>query len=201
MNIWDDRYREPGFAYGVDANDFLAAHAAQIPSGRVLCLAEGEGRNAVFLAKRGFDVHAVDLSRVGLEKASECVTREGVHITTEVADLGSLSLEPSYWHGIVSIFAHMPAKARKALNSQVVQALRPGGIFMLEAFTSRQLAIGGVGGPSGQQLDFFMSLEELRKELAGLSLLHAQELDREVNEGRFHQGRSAVVQLIAQKGA
>lgn len=200
MSFWDDRYREPGFAYGTDANDFLAAQAAKIPVGRVLCLAEGEGRNAVFLAKRGYDVHAVDLSPVGLKKAAEHAAREGVRITTEVADIGTLHLEPSCWQGIVSISAHIPTAARKALHARVVPALSPGGIFILEAYTVRQLEIGGLGGPGKQQLDFFMSLAALREELAGLNILHAQELDRDVNEGRFHRGRGAVVQFVAQKG-
>jgi len=201
MNMWDNRYSEPGFAYGVEPNEFLAAHADTLPAGRVLCLAEGEGRNAVFLAKRGLAAHAMDLSAVGLNKAAELAAREGVTITTEVADLGNVTLRPDYWNSIVSIFAHMPAAARRHLHAEVVRALAPGGVFVLEAFTSRQLDIGGVGGPGRHQLDFFMSLAALEDELKGLDLLHAAEIDREINEGKFHRGRCAVVQVVARKRA
>jgi SAM-dependent methyltransferase len=199
MNFWDTRYSSSEFAYGKEPNDFLRQNIAQIPKGRVLCLAEGEGRNGVFLAKHGFSVHAVDLSPIGLEKAMAYAAAEGVEITTETADLGLLTIHPSSWSGIISISAHMPSSARKKLHRQVVAGLKVGGVFILEAYTRRQLEIGGIGGPSSSQLDFFMSLEELRLELDGLNFIHAKELDREVNEGEFHRGTSAVVQIIARK--
>lgn len=201
MSFWDERYGQEGFAYGTDPNEFLVAQVRRIPHGRVLCLAEGEGRNAVFLAKLGYEVHAVDLSRVGLQKAQALAARHGVSITTEVADLGVLELRHGYWQGIVSIFAHMPPAARKALHARVVGALSPGGAFVLEAYTPRQREIGGIGGPSEQQADLFMSLASLQTELAGLEFEHAQELDRDVNEGRFHRGRGAVVQVVGRKAA
>lgn len=199
-NPWDEKYRTPQYRYGTEPNEFLVAHVDLLPTGRVLSLAEGEGRNAVFLAKRGFAVHAIDLSPVGLAKATVLAEREGTSITTEVADLGQVTLAPGAWNGIVSIFAHMPAEARRALHAQVVQGLAPGGVLLLEAYTGRQLQLGGVGGPSAQQRDWFMSLTELRNELAGLEMLQARELERDVFEGQFHRGRGAVVQVVARKG-
>ncbi len=100
---------------------------------------KAKGRNAVFLAKLGFEVHAIDFSEVGLTKATSLAAQEGVSITTEVADLGSVVLQPGHWNGIVSIFAHIPAASRRALHAQVVQALASEGLFMLEAYTLRQL--------------------------------------------------------------
>jgi SAM-dependent methyltransferase len=201
MSIWDERYSESVFAYGKDPNDFLVANIGALPRGRALCLAEGEGRNAVFLAGHGFSVHAIDQSEVGLSKARAFAAENGVKITTETADLGVIAIEPSAWDCIVSVFAHVPSAIRKRLHSQVVHALAPNGVFILEAYTRRQLEIGGTGGPKADQIDLFMSLASLREELSGLDFLHAIEIERDVNEGRFHAGNAAVVQVIARKRA
>lgn len=197
MNFWDDRYSEDGFAYGTQPNDFLAAEAHRIPPGRILCLAEGEGRNAVYLAKLGYDVTAIDQSAIGLEKAQHLAQQLGVKINTIVSDLAAFDMGDNGWQGIVSISAHVPPDIRRRTHQQVVQGLVPGGMFILEAYTPRQIEIGGTGGP--KQPELCMSLNSLRDELAGLNWLHAQELEREVNEGSYHKGRGAVVQLIANK--
>lgn len=199
--FWNARFGEAGFAYGDKPSDLLAEYAAMLPQGRVLCLAEGEGRNAVFLARLGHSVHAVDLSPVGLEKAQQLAAREGVRISTEVADLSERAFETDHWDVIVSIWAHMPSTMRRALHAQVVRALRPGGIFLLEAYTPRQPDMPGVGGPSREQEDWLMTLAALREELAGLELLHAVERERVVEEGPYHHGLSSVVQIVARRPA
>lgn len=194
---WDTRYAEPGWAFGTEPNDFLRAHAARLPAGgRVLCLAEGEGRNAVWLAEQGFEVTGVDLSPVGLAKAQQLASERGVRITTQVADLAEFDLGASAWDGIVSIFAHVPADVRAPLHRRVVSALRAGGVLVLEAYTPKQ-AEHGTGGP--QHADRFMTLAGLRTELASLEFEHAAELEREVIEGRYHTGRASVVQVVARR--
>jgi SAM-dependent methyltransferase len=197
--FWNDRYREEGFAYGTEPNDFIRAQAHLIPPGRVLCLAEGQGRNAVYLAKLGYTITAVDLSPIGLQKAQELAAEQGVSIETQAVDLAEFQIEPDAWQGIVSVFAHVSPPIRTRIHGQVVTGLAPGGIFILEAYTPHQLESKGVGGPGREHVDKLMSLVELRKELAGLTFLHAQELQREVVEGRFHSGVSAVVQVVARR--
>lgn len=200
--MWDRRYREAGFAYGTQANDFLRAQHHRIPrGGRVLCLAEGEGRNAVFLARQGYRVTAVDQSSVGLEKAQRLAREKGVTITTEVADLAGYDLGCEVWDGIVSIWAHLPSALRQQVHRQVVLALKKGGVLLLEAYTLRQLTMSGTGGPAASQPDMFMSRRELLRELNGLEFELAAELQRNISEGRCHQGESAVVQLIARKAS
>ncbi len=194
--MWDERFAEPGFAYGTKENDFLASVADRIPPGRVLSLAEGEGRNAVFLASLGFDVTAVDTSSVGLEKARVLAAERGVSITTIEADLASFAIEEGGWQGIVSVFCHMPPPLRKALHRRCVAGLAPGGVFALEGFHVRQLEYG-TGGPKDP--DRLFSLDELRGELDGLDLVVAQEIDREIHEGRYHKGTAAVVQILARR--
>lgn len=199
--MWDQRYSEQGFAYGTLPNDFLKEEFQQIPAaGNVLCLAEGEGRNAVFLARQGFSVTAVDQSSVGLNKANGLAHENGVEINTIQADLATFDLGINHWDGIVSIAAHVPPAIRQDLHSRVLRALKNGGIFLLEAYTIRHLEMNGAGGPPASQKDLFMSMQVLTAELAGLDFIIARELDRHITEGKYHQGHSAVVQLLARKG-
>jgi SAM-dependent methyltransferase len=198
--MWDQRYSEAGFAYGTEPNDFLEAEYSRIPKGgRVLCLAEGEGRNAVFLARLGYTVTAVDQSSVGLEKARKLAQDHGVEIETIVADLNDFDPGVEQWDGIVSIWAHVPEALRHKLHKQVVAALKNNGVFILEAYTVRHIDMEGVGGPPPEHTDFFMSLDTLYKELEGLEMVHAVEIDRMISEGNYHVGESAVVQVVARK--
>lgn len=196
--MWDQRYAEPGFAYGSEPNDFLSQNAERyLPAGgEVLSLAEGEGRNAVFLAQRGFRVTGVDGSPVGLAKARALAAERGVAIETVVADLADYDLGAARWDGIVSIWCHTPPALRARLHRAVVAALRPGGVVLLEAYTPKQLAYRTGGPPDAAMM---MTADGLRAELAGLDILVADERLREVHEGKYHQGTSAVVQLIARK--
>ena len=122
--MWDQRYSETGFAYGEAPNDFIKSEYVRIPrGGQVLCLAEGEGRNAVFLAEKGYSVTAVDISPVGLKKAEQLARKRGVKITTVVSDLANFDFGDKRWDGIVSIFAHTPPDVRKHVHYCVKSAL------------------------------------------------------------------------------
>ena len=194
--MWNERYSAPGYVYGTAPNDFLAAQAHRIPLGRVLSLADGEGRNGVHLASLGHAVTSVDASSVGLAKACALATARGVRIETIEADLAEFAIAADAWEGIVSIFCHLPPSLRRRVHGQVVRGLVPGGIFILEAYRPAQLAFG-TGGPSDP--DLMPTLEALREELAGLELEHALETERGVQEGDCHRGRSAVVQVVARR--
>ncbi|MDX9834383.1 MAG: class I SAM-dependent methyltransferase [Desulfobulbus sp.] len=192
--MWDKRYATDEFIFGTEPNTFLAAMADRIPPGRVLSLGEGEGRNAVFLAARGCSVVAVDASSVGLAKARRLAEERGVQIETVATDLADFPVLPGEWDAIVSIFCHPWPGIRANLYRRCVHGLRPGGVFVLEAYTPAQLR-HGTGGPPDK--DRLMTLATLRSELAGLDFLHAVELEREVQEGRLHHGLAAVVQVVA----
>ena len=196
--MWDQRYREQGYAFGVEPNDFLRESAAHIPAGRVLSLAEGEGRNAVYLASLGYAVTGVDQSTVGLGKARALAGGRSLVIDTQVADLADYAIEPETWDGIVSIFAHLPTAVRRRLYASVIVGLRPGGVFILEAYGPAQPTFG-TGGPS--DLDLLPPLAELRDELDGLEFVIARELERPVVEGRYHTGQASVVQIVGRKPA
>jgi SAM-dependent methyltransferase len=194
--MWDERYRGENYFYGTGPNDFLARHYGEIPAGEVLCLAEGEGRNAVFLAEQGYQVTAVDASAVGLQKATRLAAQRGVSITTVHADLADFDPGTARWSGIVSIFCHLPAPLRQEVHGRLADALGAGGVLLLEAYTPAQLQFGTGGPPVA---DMMMDREILRSEIPGLSFRHLQELEREVIEGEGHTGHAAVVQAIAVK--
>ena len=192
--MWDERYATDEYLYGTEANTFLTSVIDRIPPGRVLCLAEGEGRNAVWLAEQGRSVTAVDASPVGLDKARQLAAARGVYIDAVVADLADYPIPADHWDGIVSIFCHIRPDLRLDLHRRSVRGLRPGGVFVLEAYTPAQLR-HRTGGPPNEAM--LMTLAGLRQELAGLDFVHAVECEREVVEGRLHHGLGAVVQVVA----
>jgi len=196
--VWDQRYAEDGFAYGVEPNDFLKEQAERIPPGPVLCLAEGEGRNAVYLAGRGHPVTAVDLSQVGLDKARRLAASRGLVLETICADLAEFTPERGVWAGVVSVWCHVPPPVRVRLHRAVVDALMPGGVFLLEAYTPAQVG-RGTGGPP--VVGPMMTATALRAELLGLELDLIEEVERDVQEGRYHNGWSSVVRVLGRKPA
>lgn len=194
--MWDERYKTDEYVYGTEPNDFLKQNASKLKGSKVLCLAEGEGRNAVYLGKLGFDVTAVDASRVGLDKAQRLATDHQVNIEVQVADLADYDPGESQWDAVVSIFCAIPGVIRKRLHQRVVCALKPGGYFLLEAYTPAQV-MNDTGG--GKDPDTMQTLQSVREELAALEFQYLAELERDVLEGRFHTGRGSVVQCLAIK--
>jgi SAM-dependent methyltransferase len=196
--FWDDRFGGDGYTYGQEPNTFLSAEAHRIPLGRVLCLAEGEGRNAVFLAGLGHDVTAVDFSAEGLRKAERLARERNVKLTTVHADLATYEIEDESFTGIVAIFMHLPMAVRKRVLGLVARALRPGGVFILEAYRPEQLAFG-TGGPRDAAL--LPTLASLKEELSSLTFEVGREVERDVHEGALHAGPSATVQVVATRSA
>lgn len=125
--MWDEWYGKPGSVYGTNPNDFLVSVAPRIPQGRILCLGEGEGRNAVYLASLAYEVVAVDQSEVGLAKAEKLAAQQGVKIKTIVADLADFIIEPKSWQGVVSIFCHLPSALWEQVHRDAVAGLTLGG--------------------------------------------------------------------------
>lgn len=195
---WNLRYGDEEYFYGTTPNDFLQENAHLIPQGSVLCVADGEGRNSVFLATTGRDVSSVDISDVGVSKTKRLASEKGVSVDAQVGDLADFDLGRNKWKGVVSIFAHLPIDLRQDLHRRVIESLAPGGVVLLEAYTVDQIG-RGTGGPQVPEL--LMSAESLSQEFASLEIIHLKELEREVVEGSGHTGHAAVVQLIARKPA
>lgn len=194
--MWDERYNSKEYAYGTTPNEFLVEKVCCIPKGKVLSLAEGEGRNAVFLAKQGYAVTAVDGSLVGLQKAAKLAKENGVEVEFIHADLAEFEIGSNRWDGIVSIFCPLSSDIRKDLYKRVVEGLKPKGVFLLEAYTPDQLKHGTGGGNSE---DVMQSKDSLCSELLGLSFKHLIEIERNIIEGTYHTGIGSVVQAVATK--
>lgn len=192
-SFWDSRYGQDDYAYGIEPNDFLRAEAGRIPPGRVLCLAEGEGRNAVYLAGLGYQVTAVDYSIEGLRKAERLARARGLAIELVHADLADYAPPAGAFSGVVSIWAHLPLPVRRQVHGQMRTTLTVGGCLLVEAYTPAQLA-HGTGGP--RDVSMLYTLDAVRAELSGLDLVVAREVEREVHEGEFHDGRSATLQVV-----
>ena len=205
--MWDERYSAHGYVYGTEPNEFLVSVATRIPpAGRVLCIGEGEGRNAVWLATRGFAVVALDQSAVGLAKAERLAAVHAVSIMTYRTDLADYpwvgaptgAWEAGPWDAVVAIWCHLPPQLRARTHRLAAETLRAGGAFILEAYTPAQIGFA-TGGPRDPTL--CMTLDQLRTDLVGLDIEVGAEVTREVHEGHLHRGLSAVVQVVARKPA
>jgi cyclopropane fatty-acyl-phospholipid synthase-like methyltransferase len=194
---WNDRYAGDEFIYGTHPNEFLAAHATTL-RGPVLSIAEGEGRNAVFLAKLGYQVHGVDGSAVGLAKAQSLAAAQGVEIQTEVADLAVYQPRPRFYNSVISISAHLPATIRHRLYPLLEECLLPNGLLLLEAYSENQLS-KNTGGP--QDPDMLLTVAKIQQEFPHLEPILLQEIERDVSEGTHHTGHASVVQFIGRKPA
>lgn len=194
--FWEERYREAQFAYGTEPNDFLRSIA--IGEGlKVLCLAEGEGRNGVYLAGLGNDVTCIDYSEEGLKKTRQLASQNGVEVSCICADLGEMNLAENSWDVVIGIFAHFPSRVKQHIWPQIYASLKPGGMLILEVYDQEQLRFG-TGGP--QQPDLLYSKEELEQLLGNqFDQLHIEKVYREVHEGTYHNGASATLQVLATK--
>lgn len=196
-NIWHEKYQQDEYLYGTDANDFLRAHSAHIPAGgRVLSIGEGEGRNAVYLAQQGYEVTAIDAAESGLEKVAKLAQARGVKVDTQLIDLNDYEFAQNHWDGIINVFCHLPPTLRQQVHGQIITALKPNGVFLLEAYSPRQLEFN-TGGPS--TLELLYCKNEIKNEMAELTIEYLQEVERYIKEGKGHDGMSAVVQLLARK--
>lgn len=201
QSFWDERYESNECVYGDAANEFLVAMVTAMGDrcasrGRALDIGAGEGRNALFWAARGLDVLAVDQSEVGMRKAQELAQKRGLSLRTLAADLREYQGEPGAFDVVSSIFVHLPADLRALVHRRVASWLKPGGVFILEAYGPEQLS-RDTGGPKDAAL--LAPLSTIVGELAGLKIEHQAALVRDVKEGKFHSGAADVVQVVARK--
>ena len=187
---WDERFSREMYLYGKEPVEFLEKHVDGFRTGAALCLAAGEGRNAVFLAAKGFDVLAVDASAKGLDKARSLAEERGVEIRTQVADLRKYDLGSEQYDLITDFYYHQPD-----LFSKIMKALKPGGIFILQGFSIDQPETNRFGP---RQPDFLVKPNELLQHFEGFRIRHYADTIVELDEG-MHQGPGAVVQLIVEK--
>ncbi len=197
MDFWNSRYAEPGYAYGTEPNAFLVSQKKHLkPGGMALAVADGEGRNGVWLAQQGLDVLSVDASEVGLRKTQELAADRGVAIRTERADLIAWQWPEQQFDVVAAVYIHFPPDVRARMHRRMFEALKPGGVLILEAFTPAQLDYKSGGPPV---LEMLYTADMLRIDFAGGEILLIEELVTELAEGKYHRGPAAVVRLVLRR--
>lgn len=197
---WDRRFAGEGYLFGTEPNRFLVAASELIaPGGRVLCIADGEGRNSVWLAGRGFRVEAFDSSPVGVSKARRLASERGVSVDHAVGDADSWRWPEGIYDAVAAIFIQFaPPESRRRLFVRIAHSLRPGGLLLLEGYRVEQLE-HGTGGPRvAEQL---YTEDQLRAELAAFEIERLESYDAIVEEGHAHSGMSALVDVVARRPA
>lgn len=197
-SVWDQRYDRPDFLFGEAPNAFLARQGGVLPaSGRVLAVADGEGRNGVWLARQGLTVTSIDASPVAQTKARALAERHGVSLDIVTADLFGWEWPVAHYDVVAAIFIQFMGPAeRRVLFDRMVSALRPGGLFLLEGYRPEQL-VYATGGPS--QVENLYTEVQLRAELTGLAIDSIESYDADVDEGPGHKGMSALIDVIAHR--
>jgi SAM-dependent methyltransferase len=197
---WDARFARDDYLFGTEPNEFLASCRPLIgDAARVLCVADGEGRNSVWLASEGLEVVAFDASPVGVAKARRLAAERGVTVRHEVAGVDGWGWPREAFDVVAAIYVQFaPPGMRRRMFERIRETLRPGGLFLLEGYRLEQMAFG-TGGP--RVPDQLYTEDQLREELAGFELEEIRSYDAVIDEGPAHSGMSAVIDVIARRPA
>lgn len=198
--FWDERYAAEGYLFGTAPNAFLASQRHLLKPGQsALAVADGEGRNGIWLAQQGLDVLSMDISPVALEKAKKLAQDAGIPLRTELADLREWEWGENRFEVIAAIFIQFATPAERAVIHRAMRrALKPGGLLILQGYTPKQLEYK-TGGPP--DIDKLYTAQTLREDFAGMEILHLREHEEIIREGNAHCGMSALVDMVARKPA
>jgi SAM-dependent methyltransferase len=195
---WEGRYRAPGYAFGKEPNYFLAACRTLLPrSGKALAVADGEGRNGIWLAEQGLDVLSIDFSPSAQEKARALAKQRGVSLTIAPADVHTWDYPDAAFDVVVEIFTQFSSPAERAQKwAGMRKALKPGGLLIIQGYTPKQLQYG-TGGP--KQVENLYTRAMLAAAFGDLRDVAIVEEELEIHEGTSHGGMSAVINLTARR--
>ena len=196
-DFWNKRFAEHGFAYGTSPNDFLQSQQSLLKPGlKTLLPGDGEGRNGIWLASLGLEVTSVDYSEVGIAKINRIAAERQLDINTLCADLSTMNWPVDEYDLLVAIFIHFPSDIRNHMHHKFIDALKPGGHLIFEAYDKRQLAYG-TGGPPVE--DMLYTKEQLMEDFNQHNILHSEHLITDIHEGKYHDGRSSVLRFVVEK--
>jgi len=198
---WNERYSTAEFAYGEQPNAYLKEQIEKLDAGSILFPAEGEGRNAVFAAKTGWNVSAFDISTEGRNKALRLAESSNVSIHYQIGELQSLNYLPGQFDAIALIYAHFPAEIKSLYHKTLNTYLRKGGIIIFEAFSKKHIDYvtrnPEVGGP--KDIPSLFSINEMEEDFAGYEIIELAEMEIELSEGLFHNGKGSVIRFTGRK--
>ncbi|RDU35673.1 SAM-dependent methyltransferase [Neobacillus piezotolerans] len=197
MNSWNERFKADNYIYGTEPNEFIAEmHKKLNLKGEALAIAEGEGRNAVFLAGQGMNVTAWDFSESALVKTKKLAESQDVSVETRLVDLNGAKWDKDKWDEIVCVYGHFPGGLRSKTLEGVREAVKPGGYFVTEVYSVHQIPYGS-GGP--KEVEFLYKPEEFLKTFSGWRIVHFFMGEVMRREGELHNGLSHVIQFAGQK--
>lgn len=195
---WNERYSSEEFAYGKEPNNYFKKELDKLKAGSILFPAEGEGRNAVYAAKTGWNVFAFDISMEGKKKALQLATSNNVKINYEVGELETIDYKEDLFDVIALIYAHFPAAVKSDYHKILDKYLRKGGIIIFEAFSKKHLNYvqknEKVGGP--KDIESLFSIEEIQSDFPDYDFEELTEMEIELNEGLFHNGKGSVIRFV-----
>ncbi|AXY73184.1 class I SAM-dependent methyltransferase [Paraflavitalea soli] len=198
---WDERYEGADYVYGKAPNLFFKEWLLQFKAGSILMAADGEGRNGVFAAAQGWTVTSFDLSVEGKTKALQLAEESQVSLEYMVGDLEQLHFKPASFDAMALIYAHFAAGKKSLFHRKLSNALKPGGILILEAFSKKHLSFNSldarVGGP--KDIDMLFSKEEILADFEDYEVILLTEEEIHLNEGTHHIGKGAVVRFVGRK--
>ena len=200
-NRWNERFGNEEFAYGEEPNNYLKEQLQKLSRGNILFPAEGEGRNAVFAARLGWNVSAFDISVEGKKKAMKLAEANGVKIDYQLGELETLQYKQEQFDAIAFIYAHFPADIKSFYHKSLDKYLRPGGLIIFEAFSKKHVEYlkknEAVGGP--KDIDMLFSVEELKLDFSNYEIIEMSETEIELKEGPFHNGTGSVIRFLGRK--
>jgi SAM-dependent methyltransferase len=194
--FWDNRYSSEEFIYGTEPNEFFRSEINRISPGRLLALAEGEGRNGIYAASLGWKVDAVDFSSAARTKALKLASQKNTDINYVTADLKDFEPEIDSYDAVSMIFMHLNPEVSGDVHKRAVYALRPGGRVILEVYAKEQLGKSS-GGP--QNSEMLYSIEDINQNFAGLKTLILTKEVIHLNESRHHSGEAVVIRFVGEK--
>ncbi|WKK75229.1 class I SAM-dependent methyltransferase [Marivirga salinae] len=194
--FWNERYAKNEFIYGTEPNEFFRKELENLPVGKIILPCDGEGRNAVFAAKLGWQVNAFDYSASAKEKAFALAKQEGVNPHYEVADIHEKEFKENSADVVALIYAHFPVELRKIAHQKAIKWLKPGGKLILEAFNPKQLG-NDSGGP--KNIEMLYTEDLLKADFKDLKIVKLESLETNLSEGNFHNGKANIIRLIAIK--
>lgn len=200
--MWNERYSKNEYAYGVKPNEFLKDTLEKLElTGEMLFPAEGEGRNAVYAAKTGLNVSAFDISAEGRKKALNLAAKENVSVNYEVGSFFDLELVNHKFDAVALIYAHFPPPILSKYHHKIAELIKPKGFVILEGFSKGNLELKAknpkVGGPG--KIEMLFSVDSIRKDFPDFEIIQIEEVEIELNEGLYHNGRGKVIRFIGQK--
>lgn len=198
MNFWDERFNSAEFIYGTEPNEFVKEYFENNKSlnQKVLFVCEGEGRNSVYTAKLGHDVHAFDSSVVGRQKALDLANKNNVNLNYIISDAREINYDKDYFDKIFLIYAHFPPEFRESVHRNLVKYLKKDGEIIIEAFNPKQLNYNS-GGP--KNIDILYTESILKSDFIDLEIISLKEENVELNEGEYHKGKAEIIRFIGKK--